>query len=238
MSLCFCRNIYTSAGLVQTNAFSALSKAHRDCKKAKGKTSKLERQQRERKKNHATPPTVCSRAPTQLVGPHTLPRPGRIRVLQWKTERAGRGGTGRKPPAERGRHRRAESARRGLPGGQCCPPNGRTDERKPRATGSQLLLPPKEHPTLHLLGRNSGATLSPCVRGRVPRPLRRGWAEIGCDTRLSPEAVSTEGSSGSRPRAWPTTASNTEEAAALLRGFCGCRGRAGRGGPPRGAPSP
>lgn len=29
-SLCFCRNIYTSADLVQTNAFSALSKAHRE----------------------------------------------------------------------------------------------------------------------------------------------------------------------------------------------------------------
>lgn len=29
-SLCFCRNIYTSVDLVQTNAFSALSKAHRE----------------------------------------------------------------------------------------------------------------------------------------------------------------------------------------------------------------
>lgn len=115
-SLCFCRNIYRSADLVQTNAFSALSKAHRDCKKAKGKTSKLERQQRERKKkNHAIPPN----------GRQLHPHPARrapCPSMPWKGPSAAaedRESGGKRqhwlgsPPAGRGRHRWADSARRG-----------------------------------------------------------------------------------------------------------------------------
>lgn len=96
---------------------------------------------------------------------------------------------------------------------------------------------PKRAPGSPPAGAAIGSHLLP-VRGRMPRPLHQRWAEMGCDTRLSPEAVSAEGDTGSCPRAWPTTASNTEQAAALLRGLCGCRGQAGIGGPPRGAPSP
>lgn len=144
-------------------------------------------------------------------------------------EHAERGSAGRKPAR---RERQTQTGRE-------CKERAMLSTGQVQALGHRVptAAAPKRAPGSPPAGAAIGSHLLP-VRGRVPRPLHQRWAEMGCDTRLSPEAVSTEGDTGSCPRAWPTTASNTEQAAALLRGLCGCRGQAGIGGPPRGAPSP
>lgn len=67
VSLLICRNIYRSGDLVQTSAFSSLSKAHSDCKKAKGKMSKLQRFSRKKihmqHPEHQSNPLAPSRSP-------------------------------------------------------------------------------------------------------------------------------------------------------------------------------
>lgn len=67
VSLWICRNIYRSGDLVQTSAFSSLSKAHSDCKKAKGKMSKLQRFSRKKihmqNPEHQSNPLAPSRSP-------------------------------------------------------------------------------------------------------------------------------------------------------------------------------
>lgn len=124
-SLCFCRNIYTSADLGQTNAFSALNKAHSDCKKAKGKTSKLESQQRERESPMQHPLMCPPRLPhpaRRPLGPfHILERSEHSsrRQREWQRDAALAGHV----PAGRGGHRQAECRGRvSFHEGQCCAP--------------------------------------------------------------------------------------------------------------------
>lgn len=71
------------------------------------------------------------------------------------------------------------------------------DKCKSRAIGPQQLLSPKEYTlTLHLMGTAIGGHLLPVQGGLMPRLCHQRWAEIGCDSRLGPEAVSTGQATG------------------------------------------
>lgn len=150
-SLCFCRNIYTSADLGQTNAFSALNKAHSDCKKAKGKTSKLESQQRERESPMQHPLMCPPRLPhpaRRPLGPfHILERSEHSsrRQREWQRDAALAGHV----PAGRGGHRQAECRGEAAMRDSAVP---HEDMGLSGATGPPQLLCPQHTLTLHLLG--------------------------------------------------------------------------------------
>ena len=107
--------------------------------KAKGKTSKLERQQRERKKNPCNTPTMSAAAPppgSQAPTPfHTLE--GSDATAEDKRERRKEAAITRSRPAGSGGHGRAECEERaGLSHGHQC---------KSQATGPQRPPPLRRH---------------------------------------------------------------------------------------------
>lgn len=181
------------------------------------------------------PLTVRSCTPTQLIGPPAPSKP-------WKDPSASaedRESGGKRQhwlgrlPAGRGRHRWAESARRGHCKGGVL---SRRDKFKSWATGPQRLPPLKEYTlTLHLLGTAIRATFPLCPSGPLrPGPLHQRQAEGGHHIRPSPEAAST-----ARPLVakGPTTVSNPEEEPPNLQGgFCGCRASDQSRGLPSGGP--
>lgn len=119
------------------------------------------------------PLTVGSCTPTQLAGPPALPCPGRVQVLQRKTERAaGRGSTG----WEARLREEADTDGQTVQGeGHCKGVLSRGDKYKSWATGPQRLPPQKEHIlTLHLLGTASQATLPLCQGPARAPPAKAG----------------------------------------------------------------
>lgn len=134
-------------------------------------------------------PPPGSWAPTSF---HTLERTKCYSRRQ--RERRKEAATARKPACRKrqtqtGRECKERAAGRGsvVPWGQ----------GKSQAIGPQQLLSPKEYTlTLHLMGMAIGGHLPPVQGGLRPRLCHQRGAEIGCDSRLGPEAVSTGQATG------------------------------------------